>query len=191
MAKIGLLKPRYCKITETETDGVITETLGTGKVFAKAIKASISVQTSSSKLYADDGVAESMKDFVGGTLSFEADDIEDTVKSDIHGATLDTEDGDIIFGTNDVAPFLRFGFLVREVRNGVPGFRGIVYLKTQFTLPSEEYETKGENLVYKSTTETADIMRNKDFQWKREKHFADMAAADTYVNELLNIVVTP
>lgn len=186
MAKIGMLLPRYCPITETETNGVTTETLGTGKIFSKAIKSTVTIQSSNAKMYADDGAAESDKYFQSGTMQFEADDVDDDVGAEIHGETKDETAGDIISGGEDRAPYLRFGYIRRKVVRGVQKFVGIVYLKVQFSIPNDEDETKGETLTYKSTTETADIMHNKDGKWRRRKTCATQADALAYVNGLTN-----
>jgi hypothetical protein len=187
MAKIGVLYPRYCPLTITETGGVVTETLGTGKVFGRAIKISTTINTSSGKQYSDDDVGESLKEFVSGTLSAEVDDVADTVSAEIHGETTDTESSDIVSGMDTVAPYLRFGYIRRGIKNGVLKYSGIVLMKVQFNIPSEEDETKTENISYKGTTETADIMLNKDRVWKRRKTFTTLDAALAYVNGLVNI----
>ena len=77
MAKIGLRFPRYCPITITQDgEGKDVETYGTVKPFAKAIRASTSLNISQSDLYADDALAETANEFINGQLTFEIDDIE-------------------------------------------------------------------------------------------------------------------
>ena len=72
MATIGLDKLYYAKITEDENGD---ETYATPKLLAKAISADLSVELNEATLYADDGVAELVKEFKGGTLSLGIDDI--------------------------------------------------------------------------------------------------------------------
>ena len=69
MATIGLDMLYYSKITEDD-DG--NETYGTPEKLAKAISADLSVELVEAILYADDGIAEIVKEFGNGTLSTSA-----------------------------------------------------------------------------------------------------------------------
>ena len=66
MATIGLDKLFYAKITEGENG---EETYAEPKQLAKAMTADLSVELAEATLYADDGVAEVVKEFKSGTLS--------------------------------------------------------------------------------------------------------------------------
>ena len=72
MATIGLDKLHFAKITEDENGN---ETYTTPSVFAKAISADLSIELNEATLYADDGQAEVVKEFKGGTISLGIDDI--------------------------------------------------------------------------------------------------------------------
>jgi len=66
MATIGLDRLYYAPITEAPTTGY--ETYGTPVMLAKAISAELSVELAEATLYADDGVAEVVKEFKNGNL---------------------------------------------------------------------------------------------------------------------------
>ena len=176
MAKIGLKKPKYAKVTVTiESDGTETESYGTLTVLAKAVTANISVNTPDAKLYADDAVAESVTEFTSGTLSISTDDIENTVQADIYGATL-SAGGDLTFKTNDTAPYLRLGFIVRRIKNGASQYAGYVYTRVKFNPVSDDFETKGETVAFKTSAMTAQIMRAADGSWKLQSAWKDTEA---------------
>lgn len=167
MAKIGLFKPKYSKITlGTDAQGNDTETYGPAKPFAKAISATTSVNTSKVKLYADDGVAEMANEFVSGQITFNADDLEDSVEADIAGATVDETDGSFRNKDTDTPQYIRFGFMIRRMKNNIMQYRAVIFPKVLFDVPADDYETKGETIVFKSTTVTGEIMRNKDHDWR-------------------------
>jgi len=189
MAKTGLTDLFYCPITVTETNGVQTETLGTGKVLGAAIRVSESIQTAEAKMYANNTVVESVKQFQSGELTVEFDHISDETYAEIHGATVDTEDGDVIDAANDNPPFVRVGTIITEVKNGVPKYRSVVYLKAQFRNPNEESRTKGENLEFTGFTEVADLMLNADKNWRRFKRHNTYAEALAYVKKHVNFPV--
>lgn len=88
MATIGLDMLYYAKITENEEGD---ETYDTPVKLAKAISAELSVELVEAILYADDGIAEIVKEFKGGTLSLGIDDIGGTAASDLTGAALRPE----------------------------------------------------------------------------------------------------
>ena len=77
MAKIGMLYPKYSVITigTDSSSGAETETYGDLKVMGKAVRASVTINTAEAKLYADDGLAEMVKEFVEGSISAETDDM--------------------------------------------------------------------------------------------------------------------
>lgn len=187
MAKTGLTDLFYCPITETETNGVITETLGTGKVLGQAVRVAENIQTAEAKLYANNGVAESVKEFVSGELTVEFDNITDATYAEIHGASTDSTEGDVIDSGDDVPPFLRIGTIITEMKNNTPKYRGVVYLKAQFKLPNDEARTRGENLELGTFTETAGLMRNADGNWRRFKRFNSYAEALAYVKQYTNV----
>ncbi len=167
MAYIGFQKPMYCPFTvSTDDAGNDTETYGTAKTFAKGISLNSSLNTAKQKLYADDGVAEQINEFVSGSMTIVVDELDNTVDADISGAKVNTESGDITNKDTDTAAFLRFGFIVRRFKNNKAEYRAQIYPKIMFDLPADDYETKGESIVFKNTTLTAEIMRNKDGDWR-------------------------
>ncbi len=187
MAKIGLLKPKYSKITVgTDESGNDTETYGPVKPFAKAISATTSVNTAKTKLYADDGVAEMVNEFMSGQITFNSDDMEDDVEADIAGATVDTETGAIRNKDTDEPVYIRFGFLVRRMKGNKSQYRAVIFAKVMFDVPADDYETKGESIVFKSTTVSGEIMRNKDHDWRIKSKWMDSEAdAETFLTQNL------
>ncbi len=75
MATIGLRDLYRAPITVGE-DGA--ETYGTPVRMAKAISVEMSVEVAEATLYADDGVDETIKEFVSGEISINANDLPST-----------------------------------------------------------------------------------------------------------------
>lgn len=185
MAYIGFQKPKYCVITvSTDDAGNDTETYGTAKTFAKGISLNSTLNTAKQKLYADDGVAEQINEFISGSMTIVVDELDNTVDADISGASVSTESGDITNKDTDTAAFLRFGFIVRRFKNNRTSYRAQIYPKIMFDLPADDYETKGESIVFKNTTLTAEIMRNKDGEWRLRSQWKDkLSDAVTWLDE--------
>ena len=87
MATIGLDKLFYAPITEDENE---EETYGTPVQLAKAISVELSVELAEAVLYADDGIAQIIKEFNSGTLTLGVDDIGLSAASELTGAEIDS-----------------------------------------------------------------------------------------------------
>lgn len=173
MAYIGFQKPKYCVISvSTDTSGNDTETYGEVKTFAKGISLNTSLNTAKQKLYADDGVAEQINEFISGSMTLVVDELDNSVDADISGAKLG-DDGVFTNTDTDTAGYLRFGFIVRRFKGNKTSYRAQIYTKVMFDLPADEYETKGESIVFKNTTLTAEIMRNADGKWRQRSEWKD------------------
>ena len=178
MAYIGFQKPKYCVITpSTDESGNDTETYGAVKTFAKGISLNSSLNTAKQKLYADDGVAEQINEFISGSMTIVVDELDNAGDAEVSGANVDPETGDITNKDTDTAAFLRFGFIVRRFKGNKASYRAQIYTKIMFDLPTDDYETKGESIVFKNTTLTAEIMRNKDGEWRKRSEWKDKLEA--------------
>lgn len=180
MAKMGLELPKYCLI-EGEN-----EILGMGKTMAKAIKADIKINIHETKIHADNNIDESLKEFKDGAITQEINDLLDGVASDLLGQKIDT-DGVLTASGNDVAPFNRVGFIVRNQRQNVVSYMVIVLMKVQYGIPDESFETRGDNIAFKSVTIVGSIFRNKDDDWKKQKTFSTKTEAVEWLDLMLNV----
>ena len=168
MAKIGLKYPKYAVATvTTNASGVETETFGTVKTAGRAISADISVNAADAKFYADDGVAETDREFIDGTITMSVDELAAETVSELCGTELETPSGDLVSGENDTAPYVRFGFIVPKMVRGVRKWMGLVFMRVKFAEPEDSYETKGESVTFAGTNITGDIMKNPAGHWKR------------------------
>jgi len=188
MAKIGVRYPRYHTMTINveEQTGRETITYGTKKVLGKAISANVSITTTEAKLYADDGLAESVKEFVEGSISIGTDDLETETEADILGATVDAA-GDIENSTDDAAPWMQIGFMAVRIRRNKKQYRGVLYKKVQFAVPSEDNQTKGQNITFTTPTLTGTIAALADGTWRKKSKWFDSAdAADEWVDTAMS-----
>lgn len=188
MARIGLKYPKYAVVTVAvdESTGAETETYGTVKTAGRAVSADLSINVSNNKFYADDNVAESDPAFTDGTLTMGLDELENAVAAELCGAALDSGSsgsGDITFGAEDAAPYVRFGFIVPIIHRGARKWLGIVLLRVKFGPPQDSFQTKGQNVEFAGASITGDIMKNADGKWRRQSAWKDTeAAALTWLN---------
>ena len=162
MATIGLDMLHFAKITEDENG---EETYGTPEKLAKAISANLSVELVEAILYADDGIAEIVKEFGNGTLSLGIDDIGSTVASTLTGATIDSN-GVVISASEDGGDPVAIGFRAKKA-NGK--YKYFWLYKVKFGIPATNLATKGESITFSTPTIEGTIMRRNKVDG-RNKH---------------------
>jgi len=184
MAKIGLKYPVYASATET-TSAI---SYSGGAVLAKSINANIDVGVNDVKLFADDAIRESDKSFSSGTITFEMDDLSNTVQVALlgytEGSTIDATLGskELLASGTDSPAYVGFGFYGKKVVAGVSSWRAIWLKKVQFSEPADEMKTKGESVEFGTTTLEGTIMVAADGYWKEEATFDTEAEAIAYLN---------
>ena len=167
MATIGLDKLYYSKITESE-DG--EESYDTPMMLAKAIKAELSIELVEALLYADDGVAEIIKDFKSGKLTLGVDDIGVTAARELTGATTD-DNGVLISASENSGNPVAVGFRAMKP-NGT--YRYFWIYKVKFGFPSTNLQTKGDSITFQTPTIEGMVMRRNKLDgmnkhpWKAE-----------------------
>ena len=199
MATIGLSKPYYAVYANTSG----TVSYSNGAVMGKATEANIEIETSEdNNLYADNAIAETDRQFTGGTLTLSTDDLSQEVSKAILGLTeqaltditgiTDEDVKELIYDDTQVTPYLGVGFIVKKVKNGVTAWRGIVLTKVMFSIPSDAATTQGESIEWQVPELTATIMRDDSatHMWKREATFTTEAQAEAYIKDRLDVTAS-
>lgn len=184
MAKIGLNNFRYSKLTET-SDG--TAQYAGAKTPAKAISCKVDISTNSATLYADDSLAESDTSFQSGTVTIGIDEDNNEMMADMLGHTID-EQGEITRNANDTAPYVGLGRIIVKMVNNVRKYKVEFLYKVKFQEPSQEEETKGENLEFKTSEMQGTVSTLANGDWSKAKTFDTQKEAITYLEGLLNKV---
>ena len=194
MAQIGLRYAVSAPLTEDEQAG--TFTYGTGKVVAKAIKVEMNLNIADAPLYADDDIAERVREFVDGDINFTPDDLDDTTKAEWLGSELEDEAVDtttvkvLKSNTEDLPGYHGFGFIVPKVKDKVRKYRAVLFTKVQFAEPNETAETKGQNINWQTPAIVGKLMRRIDGNWKEETTVDSLATAKAWLAKKLNISTT-
>ena len=85
MASFGAKYPHFSKI-KTEPDDALPTYEGPVNI-GRLVKADLTVNLASGKLYADDELAESVDEFSSGSVAMETDDMTDDVAAEVYGST--------------------------------------------------------------------------------------------------------
>jgi phi13 family phage major tail protein len=140
------------------------EVFGKPVRMAKAIQAQMSTQIAEAKLYADDGIDESAKEFVSGSLTLNINDLQSTHQAYLLGQKTDA-DGVIYADGDDEAPYVAVGFRATKTRGR---FKYIWLYKVKFAIPDENYQTKGESIAFQTPSIVGTYQKRNDGKWKAD-----------------------
>lgn len=185
MAKIGLTNIWWGKLTESE-DGA--PKYDGAKSFGKAVSCKVSVTNNDATLYAEDALAESDKSFNSASVTLGISDDDDTVFAPILGHTVSegpTNEGDMVRNANDVAPYVGLGRVITKMVNGTLKYKGEFLYKVKFSEPSQEDQTKGEKVDFKTPEIEGTASSLVSGDWSAAKTFDSKDAAVTWVKDKL------
>ncbi len=184
MANYGASNP-YFALIDTEPEMGLP-TYKQGVKIAKLISSSDNPTFSSASLYADDGKAEEVEEFVSATVDVSLDDVNLENKALVFGATI-AGDNELEHKSTDVAPYGGYAFYVRKMKNNKTRFLGIFYPKVKATQGGVTYNTKGESITFAPDAVTFSASETASYTWKVEAEFETEAEALAWIKEKLNI----
>lgn len=196
MAIIGVSKPKFAKYNNN--DGVIS--YSDGGSLGKMVSVNVTINsTQDNDFYADNGIAETDRQFAGGSLTTNTDDLSQEVSriilgltsqaiTDIAGVT-DADAVELVYDDLQVMPYLGVGFIQKKIVQGVTKWRAVVLTKLMFSIPTDSTTTQGRSIDWQTPELTATVMRDDSatHAWKREATFTTEAQAEAYLNAKLNI----
>lgn len=183
MAQIGLTNLWYGILTEG-ADG--TPSYGGAKSFGKAVSAKVDVSNNDAKLYADDALAESDSSFQSGKVTLGVADDDMTVFAEILGHKVAEPGGEMTRNADDAAPYIGLGRVITKLVNNKRVYKGEFLYKVKFSEPSQEDETKGESVDFKTPEieGTASALANGN--WSASQTFDTKTAAVEWVKGKLS-----
>ena len=191
MATIGLDRLFYAPVTEAPMTG--EESYGPPVMLAKAISADLSVELAEATLYADDGVAEIIKEFKGGKLTLGVDDIGRAAAEKLTGATTD-DNGVLVSSGEDSGSPVAIGFRARKA-NGK--YRYFWLYRVKFAVPSDTLATKGDTITFQTPKIEGTVTRrnkldgNGRHPWKAEVNEDDTGVPATVIGGWYQQVYEP
>lgn len=120
---------------------------GSALVLSKLVKVTDSPTYAEGKLYGDDELAEYASEFVENDIDIEVTEITNEMAKGVFGASLE-ETEDLVFGSNDSAPYGGLAFICCKMVGGKKSYQGIYYPKNKSAMQGEEYNTKGDSITF-------------------------------------------
>lgn len=185
MAKIGLTNIWWGKLTES-SDG--TPSYDGAKSFGKAVSCKVSITNNDATLFAEDALAESDKSFNSASVTLGVADDDDTIFAPVLGHTVkngDSGKGEMVRNANDVAPYIGLGRVITKMVNGALKYKGEFLYKVKFSEPSQEDQTKGEKVDFKTPEIEGSAASLANGNWSAAQTFDTKDAAVAWVKDKL------
>lgn len=150
-----------------------------GVVLGKLVAANLTVNLASGELYADDGLAEQLSEFSSGGIAMETDNMEDSVASEVYGATV--SGGEVIYNKNDTPPEGILGYYKVLMVRGVKKFRAYIYPRAKAALGNDNAQTRGSSITFQTSQTTFTIFDDDVGNWRKVKTLNSEPEAIAYV----------
>lgn len=196
MSIIGVSYPYYA-IYHNTGDSV---TYSSGGELGRMTEVDVVINTSEdNNLFANNGIAETDRQFTDGTVTVGTDHLSPEVSKAILGVreedleeipgVTDTGVKELIYDDSMANPYLGQGYVVKQQHRNKVSWRAVVFTKTMFNVPDESAVTQGEQIEWQTPSLVAAILRDDtpEHKWKRESTFTTEAQARAYIRHRLNI----
>lgn len=164
MAKYGAKYVKWAKQATTPENALPTYNAPIS--LSKLVKVSETPNFSEGSIYGDNEMAEYAAEFVDADLNVEVTDITAEVAGQVFGATVDPENGDVAYGTEDGQPYGGLAFISCRVNNGTKSFVGIFYPVVKGVLNGDEFETKGDSITFSTGSIKFKATGANNSKWK-------------------------
>lgn len=186
MSKIGCNHPCFAPIATQPASSL--PTYSSGVVIGKLVEANLSVTLMSGKLFADDGVAESVDEFSSGSLAMAFDDMSDAVTRTLFDKSLSGDD--TVDNVDDTPPYGGLAYYKSLRKNGVNYWKGYFYPKARATLGNDNVSTKTQSVNFQNEGVTFAIERCNSKDWRIvSQDFTTEAAAIAWVESKAHVAV--
>lgn len=163
MASFGAKYPHFCPV-KTEPEGARPTYDGNPVRIGRLVKADLSITLASGQLYADDQLAESVDEFVSGSVAMETDDMTDEVAAVIYGATV--EDGTVHYNVADDPPKGGYGYIKKLMRDKKVLYKAYFYPLVKAVLGNDSAATKSNSITFGTTATTLTIFACETGDWR-------------------------
>lgn len=184
MAYYGLSNPWIAKLD------VASGTYSNGFKCGKAVGTNVTPQYNNAKLYGDNRLVEEVNEFKNADVTLDVTELPLVAAEVMFGHAVDKEQKKITYKTSDTANYVGYGFYASELIDGKTTYIAAILVKVKFAESAEGYNTKGENIEFKSPALTGTGMANEKNEWKIKQTFDTEEEAVAFIKEYLNITDT-
>ena len=169
MASFGAKNPYFCKVKE-EPEGELPTYEGDPVKIGRLVKADLTIQMASGKLFADDGLAESVEEFASGSIAMETDDMLDDVASVVYGTKV--EEKLVRYNTADDPPSGGLSYYYILMRRRKVFYKCIFFPLVKASLGIDTAQTKTDSITFGTTATTFTVFACDNGDWRLTEVFA-------------------
>ena len=166
----GFSKPFVAQYATTEQSGTTVLSYSSGKILARGVSVSMSVESSDdSNFYADNIIAETAAgSFGSGELTLTVDGLLDAATKLILGLPDADGNGWTHYGDSMSIPYVGVGFVVRYMSGGATSFVPVVLHKCKFSVPNLDANTQEDAIDFQTQELSAAILRDDtaNHEWR-------------------------
>ena len=195
MARIGFRLAKYNEIDSTTKKYKTLGTGGTVPEFEKVVDESFAPEFNSAELYGNDALQESDYSFNKGTLTITITDDDDAFLAKLFGNTI--SNGEVTKKIDDSVPEMGYGHIIPKVVGGEKKFKVEFFPRVKFNSITSDNKTRGESVEFSTSQVTGTVFPlseaingNAAGTWEKHQTFDTLAAATTYLDELLTPVAS-
>lgn len=147
-----------------------SKTVGEPVTIGKLIEITVKPNFKEATLYADDDIAEQIREFDSADISLSVDEVAIEAAVDIFGLTKSTltsytavyitekGDNDSNYGT--------YGFIYATIKDSVTAYNVYMLHRVKFEPPEDKVQTKGENITFSTPTISGKAYKDSDGEWR-------------------------
>jgi len=155
----------------------------------RLVKADLTVNLASGKLFADDVLSESLEVFASGSIAMETDDMTDEVASVVYGAKV--TDKVVSYNSGDDPPAGGLGYLKQLMRKHKTLYKAYFYPLVKAALGSDTAQTRTDSITFGTNATSFTVFACESGDWRLTKEAATEAEALTWLKEQFKTATAP
>lgn len=149
----------------------------------RLVKADLTVNLASGKLFADDGLAESVDEFSSGSIAMETDDMEDSVAAVVYGCNV--EGKTVHYNVGDDPPAGGLAYFKKLMRRKKVLYKGYFYPLVKAAIGNDTAQTKTDSITFGTNNTTFTVFACETGDWRLTEEFSTEAEAVAWIKEKL------
>ncbi|MCI9348590.1 MAG: hypothetical protein HFF83_05090 [Oscillibacter sp.] len=183
MASFGAKFPCFNPVSE-EPEGTLPVYKNPEPVrIGRLVKADLTVNLSSGKLFADDSLTESVDEFSSGSIAMETDDMEDSVAAVLYGCSV--EEGEVHYNVGDDPPAGGLAYYKKLMRRKKVLYKGYFYPLVKAALGNDTAQTKTDSITFGTNSTAFTVFACETGDWRFTEEFPTEAETIAWVKEKL------
>ncbi len=152
-------------------------------LIGRLVKADLTVNLASGKLFCDDTLGESVEEFSSGSIAMETDDMEDNTAAQVYGCVV--VDGEVRYNVGDDPPQGGLAYFKKLMRRRKVLYKGYFYPLVKASLGNDTAQTKGDSITFGTNSTTFTVFAAESGDWRITETCTTEAEVIAWIKEKL------